>query len=238
MSNTSLWSRRRLLGAACALPLLGFFIWAWNSGPLNLRDRIFPRHLAEVYPGFLYRSGQISAGLIEPTLRDLGIDVIVDLNGDRGAGDEEQKTEQQTAQRLGIAYHNFTLNGSGTGAVDQYVGALEVIARADTAGKRVLVHCRAGDRRTGGVVAAYQAIVRREPWSRAMLELERYSRKPLGSSRLLPYLHENLDTMQAMLIARGVLSGVAATDRPSEALDRYDPSLLSSSKPDGDRAAD
>ncbi len=236
MSNTSLGSRRRLLAAACALPLLGFFIWAWNSGPLNLRDRIFPRHLAEVYPGFLYRSGQISPGLIEPTLRELGIDVIVDLNGQRG--DEEQMTERETAQRLGIAYHNFTLSGSGTGAVDQYVGAIEVIARAETAGKRVLVHCRAGDRRTGGVVAAYQTIVRKEPWSRAMIELARFSRKPLATSRLLPYLHENLDAMQDMLIARGVISGVAAGTRPSETLDRYDPSLLSSSQPDGARAAD
>ena len=81
-----------------------------------------------------------------------------------------------------VAYHNFSLNGSGTGEVGEYVGAIEVIAKAEAAGKRVLVHCRAGDRRTGGVVAAYQTIVRREPWSRALLELERFSHKPLEHS--------------------------------------------------------
>jgi protein tyrosine/serine phosphatase len=220
------------------LPVLGFCIWAWNSGPLNVRDRLFPRHLAEVYPGFLYRSGQIAPHLIESTLRDLQIDVIVDLNGQRGDQDHEQKTEQETAQRLGIAYHNFALGGSGTGELSEYVGALEVIARADTAGQRVLVHCRAGDRRTGGVVAAYQAIVRREPPSTVLAELGRFSRKPLDRSRLLPYLHDNLDTMQDMLIQRGVLRGVTAGDRPSEALGPYEPNLVLRSQPDADRAAD
>jgi len=112
-----------------------------------------------------------------------------------------------------------------------------VIAKAEAAGKRVLVHCRAGDRRTGGVVAAYQTIVRREPWSRAPLELERFSHKPLDTSRLLPYLHENLDTMQEMLIQRGVIRDVPPGPRPSEAMDGAEPSQVSSSQPGGGRAA-
>ncbi len=204
-------SRRRLLAALCIVSIAAALGWAWNSKPLRLRDRIFPRRLAEVYPGFLYRSGQISPTLLEGTLRDLGIGVIIDLTGERG--DEAQVNERLVAERLGIAYQSFTLSGSGTGEVSEYVGALEVIARAEQAGKRVLVHCRAGDRRTGGIVAAYQTVVRREPWSRALSELERFNHKPLEHSRLLPYLHQNLHTIERMLIERGVI------EMPAKALE-------------------
>lgn len=230
MSDTPILSRRRLLAALCVLPCLGTVAWAWNSKPLRLRDLVFPRRLAEVYPGFLYRSGQIGPSLIEETLRDLGIGVIVDLTGPRD--DEAQAHEREVASRLGVAYHNFTLNGSGTGDIGEYVGAVEVIARAEAQGKRVLVHCRAGDRRTGGVVAAYQTIVRREPWSRALDELERFNSKPLHNSRLLPYLHENLPTMQEMLVERGVIP-----EGPVQASDDAPPGHVSSSTRGQSRAA-
>ncbi len=221
MPHTLPWSRRSIWIVLCALLALASFSWAWNSKPFRLRDLVQPRRLAEVYPGFLYRSGQISPFLIERTLRDLDIDVIVDLTGPRG--DEAQQREREVAARLGLAYHNFTLSGSGTGEVGEYVGALEVIARAEAAGQRVLVHCRAGDRRTGGVIAAYQTLVRREPWSRALVEIERFNRKPLDQSRLLPYLHGNLATMQRRLIDRGVISEgstYALDGSPSEELSR------------------
>jgi protein tyrosine/serine phosphatase len=210
--------------------LVGALAWAWNSHPLRLRDRVFPRRLVTVYPGFLYRSGQIAPNLIESTLRDLDIKVIVDLTGERG--DHAQRTEREVAERLGVAYHSFTLRGSGIGEVDEYARALEVIARADAADEAVLVHCRAGDRRTGGVVAAYQTIVRREPWSRAIEELERFNRKPLEESHLLPYLHENLDDMENLLIERGVLR-----DAPVQSRDETGAHHLSRTAVDGGRAA-
>jgi hypothetical protein len=111
-----------------------------------------------------------------------------------------------------------------------------VIAKAEAAGKRALVHCRAGAQngRTGGSLPDDRA---QEPWSRALLELERFSHKPLDTSRLLPYLHENLDTMQEMLIQRGVIRDVPPGPRPSEAMDRAGPSQVSSSQPGGGRAA-
>jgi protein tyrosine/serine phosphatase len=210
------------------LPVVATFAWAWNSKPLRLRDLVYPRRLAEVYPGFLYRSGQISPSLIEGTLRDLGIDVIVDLTGPRG--DEAQRREREVAAELGLAYHNFTLNGSGTGEIDEYVGALEVIARAEAAGLQVLVHCRAGDRRTGGVVAAYQTLVRGEPWSRALDEIERFNRKPLERSRLLPYLHQNLPTMQARLVDRGVRTDASGYVSGEGGVDSLSRSMIGGSR--------
>ena len=200
--------------------------WAWQSKPFHLQDRFFPRQLAEVYPGFLYRSGQIAPNLIEQTLDDLGIDVIVDLSGDRG--DRAQEVEREVAARRGVAYHSFALRGNGTGAVDEYVGAIEAIARAEAAGERVLVHCRAGDRRTGGVLSAYQMLVRGESRARATAELGRFAPRsfwrqqwaalrkgrfaelgvshemPPRQAALLAYVDGNLEEIARGLDERGV----------------------------------
>jgi protein tyrosine/serine phosphatase len=183
------------------LPATAVFAWVWNSSPVNLKDRIFPKHLHGVYPGFLYRSGQIDARLIEPTLRELGIDVIVDLGGE--TPDPAQAAERAAARQLGIAYHSFPLRGSGHGAVETYVSAVEAIARAEQAGQQVLVHCRAGDRRTGGVIAVYEMLVRGERTEHALEELVRYSPGGLEKSPTLIYLLENLGSIADGLRARG-----------------------------------
>src|SRR5262249_50032764 len=156
-----------------------------------------------------------------PTLRDLEIGVIVDLTGPRG--DEAHQVERAAAERLGVAYHNFSLNGSGTGEVHEYVGAIEVIAKAEAAGKRVLVHCRAGDRRTGGLVAAYLTIVRRSRGRGPCSSSSASATSPWTPRACYRYLHENLDTMQEMLIQRGVIRDVPPGPRPSEAMDRAGP---------------
>ena len=145
--------------------------WAWNSNPIRLRDRIFPRNLAVVYDGFLYRSGQIDANLVESTLRDLGVDVIVDLTRDYGESDAGQWREARYAEREGIQRGVYPLRGSGTGEVKQFVAAVAAIARAEDQGLTVLVHCRAGDRRSSAVVATYQLLVRGEPPARAHIEV-------------------------------------------------------------------
>jgi len=192
------WVRR----ATYLLIALVAFAWAWNSSPINLRDRLFPKHLAEVYDGLLYRSGQIDGRLLEATLRDLGIRVIIDLTGAQRR--PEQLFEQRVADQLGIEHHIFSLGGSGVGAVDQYVGAVEVMTRAIEARQPVLVHCRAGDRRTGGVVAAYQLLIRGEPVERAREEVARYSRTPVTKARVWSFLQANLDQMAEMLTERGL----------------------------------
>jgi protein tyrosine/serine phosphatase len=189
----------RWVSSLCAVV---FLVWAWNSSPINLRDRLFPKHLVEVYPDLLYRSGQIDARLIEGTLRDLDIDLIVDLTGEHGS--EEQRVEREVAKRLGIEYRAFQLGGSGTGDVDQYVGAIEAIDRAVSEQRAVLVHCRAGDRRTGGVVAAYQLLVRGESTERAVEEIQRFARRPVHEARLWSYLEEQLPEMARRLSLRGV----------------------------------
>jgi protein-tyrosine phosphatase len=171
-----------------------------------LRERIFPKNLAEVEPGWLYRSGQIRPNLIEDTLRDLDIDVILDLSHDHGARDEMQLAEKRAAEKLGIEIRRFPMNGTGVGEIDDYAGAIAEIARADREGRRVLVHCRAGDRRTGGVIAAYEMLVqgRTAEWARA--ELERFSRRRGVETNLTRFLGEHLDEIAQRLVEIGVIA--------------------------------
>lgn len=200
--------RRRSLAALATLTALVLFAWAWGSSPINLRDRIFPRHLREVEGGWLYRSGQIRPNLIEATLRDLEINVIVDLTYEVQPGDASQIAERETAQRLGIEIQRFPMNGSGIGSIDNYVGAIRAIADAGREGKHVLVHCRAGDRRTGGVIAAYQMLVKGESVEVARAELERFHRWSPRESRVAHFLDENLQRIGEGLVSVGAIQQV------------------------------
>lgn len=200
--------RRTLAGCAGALALVALSAWAWNSRPFNLRDRIFPNHLAEVEPGWLYRSGQIAPNLIEGTLRDLGIDVVVDLSQDYGGRDAAQLAEKAAGARLGVEMLRFPLGGSGTGSIESYVGAVAAIERAKRSGQQVLVHCRAGDRRTGGVLAAYQMLVEGRSAEEARKEMDRFSRDPGAESRLSAFLDQNLDAIAQGLVEQRIIDRV------------------------------
>ena len=193
-------------GAAFLLLVAGF-CWAWGSAPFNLRERVFPKNLAEVEPG-LYRSGQIRFNLIEDTLRDLRIDLIVDLTHDLGNRDPSQIAEKRAVEKLGIEVRRFPMSGSGIGRVDQYADAIGEIARAEREGKRVLVHCRAGDRRTGGVIAAYQLLVKGESPEEARDELVRFRRRQGEETKLDRFLAEHLDDIARRLVEQGVIERV------------------------------
>jgi protein tyrosine/serine phosphatase len=186
--------------------LIGAFAWAWNSAPLDLKDRLFPKHLVEVEPGWLWRSGQIESNLIEPTLRDLGIDLVVDLT--HAKGDRAQAAELEVVDRLGIERVSFPLGGSGTGSIELYAAAVTAIARAEREGRQVLVHCRAGDRRTGGVIAVYQLLVKGEPAERAREEVERFKRSGSTTATLESFLDESLPEIAKRLVESGVIVSV------------------------------
>lgn len=200
--------RRLVVHVAVAVVSLCTGAWAWNSSPLNLRDRIYPKHLYEVEAGRLYRSGQLAPNLVESTLADLGIDLIVDLTHDRGDSDPAQLAERRAAAKLGIERVSFPLGGHGTGKVESYVGAVEAISRAEREGRQVLVHCRAGDRRTGGVLAAYQLLVQGESPAQARLEMDRFHRGSGADSPLARYLDLHLGEIADGLVQAGVIERV------------------------------
>jgi len=190
------------------LVLVAAFCWAWGSSPINLRERIFPTNLVEVERGWLYRSGLIRPNLVEVTLRNLKIDLIVDLTHDLGQRDPRQVAEKRAAEKLGIKILRFPMSGKGIGTVDQYAAAIGAIASAGHEGQHVLVHCAAGDRRSGGVLAAYQILVKGVPPAEARLELERFSTDRGAETALMRFLREHLDEIAQRLVETGVIARV------------------------------
>jgi protein tyrosine phosphatase (PTP) superfamily phosphohydrolase (DUF442 family) len=181
--------------------MLGSGLWLWTSNPVRLRDRVIPRRLVEVESG-LFRSGQIDAGLIEKVLREQRIDVVLDLQGPED-GSRDRVAEQQAIEALGLQGEHVSLSENGTGSVEAFATAIARLEAARVAGQTVLVHCGAGARRTGTVLAAYELLVRGDA-VKAERELERFTEPGHGSSSLRGFLNQNLDALAAELVRRGV----------------------------------
>lgn len=173
----------------------------------TLRWQFFPRNFAVVDRQHVYRSGQISSRLIEPTLSKYGIDVVVFMSTDN-LNRSDVRAEIAACRRLGIRRVNLPLAGDGTGQVDRYVQALLEIHRAKVAGQQILVHCHTGSQRTGGVVALYRVLL--DGWSAdaALDELLSFGHSPADNPRLLPYLNEHLPLIARRLVEEGVLPQV------------------------------
>lgn len=194
MQNTKAPGRRRRFLFRVALPAaltVAALSVAWDSGYCSLRDRFLPRRFVAVIPGQLYRSGWIDARLVEDVLRDHGIGLVVDLTADV-ADSPERAAERSAVRRLGIDYRSCPLRGDGTGDVEEYANAVAAIAHAQARGLPVLVHCAAGDKRSGGVVAAYLMLVGGATTAVARGEIGRFSKHGLPSETVLHYLDDHL----------------------------------------------
>lgn len=205
------WVRASSIALGAVLVGVGAWVLFHNT----LRDEIFPKRWAEVEPG-LYRSGQISAGLIRDTFLEYEIGAVVDLAEYEPKFFEDKQAEERIVEELGIEYTRLPLNGHGTGDIRMYALAIAQVDRARRAGVPVLVHCAAGSRRSAGVVAAYQVLVRDVPPEEAYAELDRYGR-PVAEAPLLPYLNENMAELAAMLVELGVI------DRVPEPVPQFSP---------------
>lgn len=175
-------------------------VW-WTT---SLRWQFFPRNFAAVDRNHLYRSGQVSARLIEQTLTRYGIDTVLFMSTDN-LQRADVRAEVDACQRLGIRRINLPLGGDGTGNPDRYVQALMEIHRARLAGEQILVHCHTGSQRTGGVVALYRVLL--DGWSVAAAqdELLAFGHDPAENPRLIPYLDEHLPYIAGKLVEAGVL---------------------------------
>ena len=167
------------LGTIAALLIAAPIVW--NNG---LRDRFVPRNFGVVEPGRLYRSGQISARLIKPTLVDNHIQVIVALAA-AGMKPQDLAAEQNAAAELNIDRQLYPLSGDGTGNVDTYAAAVAAVDRAVRAGKPALVHCVAGAQRTGGVIAVYRLLVEHRSPAEAYAEMRRFGHDPRDNPHLV-----------------------------------------------------
>jgi protein tyrosine phosphatase (PTP) superfamily phosphohydrolase (DUF442 family) len=114
---------------------------------------------------FLYRGAQPrEQGLSE--LKKLGITTIVDL---RGENPEKIRWERKQAESLGMRFVNIPVSGWSPPTDEQVVQFLSLF-RSDSP-RKVFVHCRFGDDRTGVFVASYRMAFEKWTADQAMKEM-------------------------------------------------------------------
>lgn len=195
------WSTLALLTMA----LLGALFMYWHNA---LRDDMFPKRFAEVEAGRIYRSGQISSGLLRDVFVENHIQLIVDLAGYEPRYRADQLEEDRIAEELGIEHLRLPLLGSGTGDLRVFALAIAAIDRASREHKPVLVHCTAGSRRSAAVLASYQVLVQGAPADEAYEELTRFGSRSLADSPVIPFLNEHLDELAMLLVEMNVIEQV------------------------------
>jgi len=100
----------------------------------------------------LYRGGEPKKGGFE-ALAKMGVQIVVDLRGDR-------EVERRELAGLGIKYVPMPWQCSFP--KDRIFAEFITLIR-ENPGKKIFVHCRVGDDRTGMMVAAYRMV--EEGWS-------------------------------------------------------------------------
>jgi len=153
-----------------ALGLFGSGVQQSQSYPSAQSQRTIGRKLSEKgVPNFgevtptLYRGGLLSDEGLK-ALKKLGVNVVVDAHAD-------DKHEKQLAESLGMQYVAIPWHCPWPHD-EVFARFLKVVH--DNPGKKVFVHCRLGDDRTGMMVAAYR--MAEEGWTadEAMSEMRTF----------------------------------------------------------------
>jgi len=101
-------------------------------------------NFATVIPGRLYRCNHPTPGRIRRLTRRYGLTTIVNLRGATGSGSYHLSRDQ--AQKLGVAYHDLSLESRGAPHRDRILRLLDIWRSAPGP---VLVHCKSGADRAG-----------------------------------------------------------------------------------------
>ncbi|MGA8540699.1 MAG: dual specificity protein phosphatase family protein [Terriglobales bacterium] len=99
------------------------------------------------------------------TLAKMGIDIVVDTRGNRA------KTEGKQVRHLGMRY--VAIPWHCPFPHDEAFARFLKLVR-ENPDKKIFVHCRLGDDRTGMMIAAYRIAVDRWTADKAMREMEQY----------------------------------------------------------------
>ncbi|MCF7975277.1 MAG: hypothetical protein K9N55_15790 [Phycisphaerae bacterium] len=168
---------------------------------------MFPTKWGCVEPNSVYRSGQLSSALVERTLKKNGIQVIVALNG-ASTEDPWKVAEEKAAEKLGIEFKRFELKGDGTGDIENYAKTIEAVVQAEQAKKRILVHCSAGELRSGGTLACYRMLVKGDDPKDVLKEMLKYGYEPRRDEALVPFINENMGKLAGLLVEKGVIQKI------------------------------
>lgn len=128
----------------------------------------------------LYRGGQ-PKGTGYTNLKKMGIDVVIDLRLS-GKDTEKKFVNKAGMQYVAIPWHCMFPKDKH---VVKFLSVLE-----ENKGKKVFVHCRYGDDRTGMMIAAYRMAVERWTPEEARKEMEKFGFHRLVCPRLGPYEHD------------------------------------------------
>ncbi|HCE44854.1 MAG TPA: hypothetical protein DET40_15040 [Lentisphaeria bacterium] len=190
-----------ILGISVLVAAAVVFGIAWNNG---LRDRLVPKRFGVVESGRICRSGKIHPAIIEETLKQYGIKTIINLTGPEGL----QKAEDEAAKKLGIEIFNYKFLEGGLSPAPDYAAVIKTISDSRNAGRPVLVHCNAGENRTGGVIAVYRILVEGKPPDEAYAELLRYGWKK--DNAMISHLNGNMKSVSEMLVDAKVIDRMPA----------------------------
>lgn len=197
-------SRRWLTGVLVALALVAAAAVLWDT---TLKDRIFPRRFGVVEQGAIYRSAQLEANLVGDVLEEHGIRHVINL-GVYKPGKPRHDATLAAMNRLDATHVELGLGGDGTGDPQAYVEALTDMRHAASRDEPVLVHCSAGQNRTGGAVALYRVLFDRWSTRRAVEEMRAYTFDPHENTKLLPYLDQHYRFIAEGLVERGELDEI------------------------------
>lgn len=136
-----------------------------DTPPSDAKETAAPKlipNFGQITPT-LFRGGQPKKGGFEE-LKKLGVDIVVDLRGNRDK-------ERETVTGLGMEY--VPLHWQCSFPRDHIFADFLALIR-DHPGKKVFVHCRLGDDRTAMMVAAYR--MAEQGWSaeQALEEMKMY----------------------------------------------------------------
>jgi len=145
--------------------LLGLGVWAWRS-------QYWPaHHFSTVRQGVLIRGGQPTAAGWRAIHQQYHLKTVIDLRQDRPDADWAL-VERDFCRANGIQHVKMPIGAAPTPAqLEQFIRIV-----TDPQNQPVFVHCEAGSRRTGVMVAAYRILV--DGWSvdRAISEYRRFRR--------------------------------------------------------------
>lgn len=170
------------------------------------RRDLFPKRFAEVDPGKVYRSGQLTPEAFRRVVERHGIKTIIDL-GSFEPGTRGETRNARTAAALGVRRVVGDLEGDGTGNPNWYVAALRVML--DPASQPVLVHCGAGTERTGLTVALYEKMTRGQALDEGMRRACAHGHNPARNPKLELVAREWGERIEAAVRSGGWIEGVA-----------------------------
>lgn len=160
-----------LLSAALAVALVvGLAIFSYKA----IKPDFWPKRFAEVVPGKVYRSSELSPAAMEHLAHQSGLKTIIDL-GVAPDGDPRDRRQQLTAQALGIQRYKFNLLGDSTGNPNEYLAALRLAL--NPANQPVLIHCATGAQRTSCAIALFRMAAQGYTVDQALAESEQFDAK-------------------------------------------------------------